>query len=164
MHHLTPGRCTVSGQCTVSSALILHISGMHTATAQTIVYTQGRSTQSGHGRTGLKKLILLVRSNPGWFSITDIAYAMHRLQSYVWVVIHEVVTVYFLRYHYWLLNIIRDSEYFPGLCSAPHRGLTAPPPPDPQLFTTASGPTGLKPGGMAPTCQWYKPRSGCIHS
>ena len=58
--------------------------------------------------------------------------------------VHEVITVYFLRYHYWLLNITRDSKTFRG--SAPHtaEGLTAPP--DPQLFTMTSGRTDLKSG------------------
>ena len=56
--------------------------------------------------------------------------------------VHDVVTVYFLRYHYWLLNITRDSTFSPapGVLTAP---------PDPQLFTMASGRTGLQPGATA---------------
>ena len=53
--------------------------------------------------------------------------------------IHEVVTVYFLRYHYWLLNITWDSKIFWG----------SQPPPPPQLFTTGSGRTGLKPAASS---------------
>ena len=58
--------------------------------------------------------------------------------------VHEVVTVYFLRYHYWLLNITRDSNF---LQRGGGGGLKVPP--DPQLFTMASGRTGLQPGATA---------------
>ena len=55
--------------------------------------------------------------------------------------IHEVITLYFLIYHYWLLNITWDSKIF--------WGSQRPPPPPPQLFTTGSGRTGLKPAASS---------------